>query len=151
MASAEVRSAGAGDHVSEGVGWVGGAGGVGEPGVVALSASGEGDVGVVAGGAGIEDGEADVDGVALVAVAGDRPAQLDVSLRVVDRQGDAATVGMRGDQRAVAVDGGDGPGVPVADRFASVGDQLGVVASGGDLIAHTDPGAVGELEPPWVL
>ena len=44
------------------------AGGVGHPGEVDLSSSGEGDVGVVPGGAGFQDGQADVDGVALVAV-----------------------------------------------------------------------------------
>ena len=53
--------------------------GVGDPGVVGFAAAGQGDVGVVAGGAGLEDGDADVDGVALVAVAGDGPAELDVA------------------------------------------------------------------------
>ena len=63
------------------LGWIERAGGVGHPGEVDLSSSGEGDVGVVPGGTGFEDGEADVDGVALVAVAGDGPAELDVASR----------------------------------------------------------------------
>jgi hypothetical protein len=53
---------------------------------------------VFAGGAGFEDGEADVHGVALVAVAGDGPAELDVASRVAAGDGDGSPLRVRHDQ-----------------------------------------------------
>ena len=47
---------------------------------------------------------------------------------------------------AVGVDGGDGPGVAVADLHAVVGAEVRVVAAGGDLVAGPTSGAVGESD-----
>ena len=82
------------DHLGERFSGVGRAGGVGDDGDVGGSATGHGDVGVVAGGAGLEDGDADVDGVALVAVPGDRPAELDVLGDVASGQRNVASLGV---------------------------------------------------------
>ena len=85
LADGEGRFAvgGSGDDLGEAFCRVDGAGGVDDDGVVGFSAAGHGDVGVVAAGAGFEDGDADVDGVALVSVSGDGPSELDVAGDVV--------------------------------------------------------------------
>lgn len=62
----------AGDHLGERFGGVERAIRVEDHRHVRAAPPGHGDVGVVADGAGFEDGDAEVDGVALVAVAGDR-------------------------------------------------------------------------------
>jgi hypothetical protein len=102
---------------------------------------------VVAGGARFEDGDADVDGVTLVAVAGDRPAQLDVLGDIPGGEDDLPPVGVDDGERSVLVDGSDGPGVAVADLLVSVGSEVRVVAAGGDLVPLSRGGAISE--PPW--
>lgn len=139
---------GAGDDLGQPLGGIVGARGVEDHGVVGLASSGQGDVGVVAAGGRFEDGDADVDGGALGAVAGDRPAQLDVAGDVVGGQDDLAAFVVAGDEAAFGVGGGDGPGLAVADRVAAVGAQRWVVATGGDLVADVGRGVGMQLMPP---
>ena len=139
---------GSADDLGELVGGVRGAGGVGDPGVVGGPAAGHGDVGVAAGGAGFEDGEADVDGVALVAVTGHGPAELDVAGDVVGGQVDPAAFGVGHTEAAVGSDGLDGPGVAVPHLVPVLGGEARVVASGGDAVAGEHSGAVGEADVP---
>src|SRR3546814_18940094 len=89
-----------GDHRLELVGGIDGACWVREPGVVLLAASGEGDVGVVSGGSWLADGDADIDGVALGAVAGDGPAKHDTALHVLVGQHRRPALG-EGDRQSV--------------------------------------------------
>ena len=69
-----------------------------------------------------DDGEADVDGVALVAVGGGGVAEPDVGPGVVGREGHLpVSVEVRHGDAAVPADVDDGPLVAVADGFAAVG------------------------------
>ncbi len=80
-----------------------------------------------------------VDGVGLVAVFGGGVAESDVFAGVVGGQRDGAvSLFAAHGQRTVGVDGGDGPGFAVADRFTGRGDQCAVVAAGGDDVADVD-------------
>ena len=47
-------------------------------------------------------------------------------------------------QRAVGMDGGDGPRLPVADRLPGGGEQPAVVAAGGDDLTHVGPFPAGD-------
>ncbi len=58
-----------GDGLAERLRSVGSAGRVGDPGEVAVPAAGHGDVDAGSGGGGFDDGDAGVDGDALIAVA----------------------------------------------------------------------------------
>jgi hypothetical protein len=118
---------------------------VGDNGLVGLSASCEGDVGVLAGGAGLEDGDADVNGVALVAVPGDGPPELDVLPGVVGRQDRGPSLGMTDGETPGRIDRLDGPCLAVADRIVVARPRRGVVPSGGDLVADVGAGSVPDL------
>jgi hypothetical protein len=86
---------------------------------VHLPAAGSADVeAAVAGGLG-DDGDADVDGIGLVAVGGGGVAEPDVLAGAVGAQGGTAvSVEVRHGEAAVGVDGDDGPAVSVAaDRW----------------------------------
>ena len=73
--------------------------------------------------------------VALVAVTGDGPTELDVTADVVSGQVCDASIGVGDLEAAVRADRGDGPGVAVADVSALLGREGRVVASGGDGVA----------------
>src|SRR5690606_26047487 len=84
-----------------------------------------------------DDGDADVDGVALVAVGGGGVAEADVVAGVVRREGHGAPAVVVGDgERPVSADVLHGPAVAVADRFVVVGSQGAVVPAGDDVITH---------------
>ena len=131
-----------GEDLVEDVAGVGEVVGVGDDvEVVLVAAAGGGDVQAAAGGRRAGDGEADVDGVGLPAVLGGGVAEPDVLAHVVGGQRDrAVAVAAVEGQAAVGVDGGDGPGLAVADRFAGAGDEAAVVAAG-----HHDVADVGGL------
>ena len=83
-----------------------------------------------------------LDGAALGSGGGGGVGQLDVLGDVAGREVDGA-VPAGGGEAVVGVDGGDGPVGAVADHLASVGDQLPVVAAGGDLIPDVQPHRAG--------
>jgi hypothetical protein len=67
------------------------------------------------------------------AVLGCRVAEADVIAHEVGGQGDVAVSGVVGHgQRPVTADARHRPGVAVANRFTSIGEQAAVVAAGGD-------------------
>ena len=94
-------------------------GGVGDDvDAVVVAAAGRADVQAAVGGGAGDEGEGDVDGVALVAVLGGRVAEPDVLSGVVGGEGDGAVSAAVGHgERPVGVGGDDGPQVAVADRF----------------------------------
>src|SRR5690606_14560131 len=96
------------------------------------------DVGVAAVGAGFDDGDADVDGVALGAVAGGGPAELDVLGGVVGRDGGPAALEAVQDDGSVGRDLLDGPGLAVPDLGTLIGDERCVVAPSGHEVAGVD-------------
>ena len=66
-------------------------------------------------------------------------AEPDVLPHIAGRQRDVAVSVLVGHgDRAVTVDGGDGPGVAVADRLTCAGDEPPVVAAGGDDVTDVD-------------
>ncbi len=76
------------------------------------------DVQPSVGGGGGDEGDADVDGVALVAVFGGGVAETHVLARVVGGEGEGAVSASMGHgERTVAVGGDDVPQVAVADRL----------------------------------
>jgi hypothetical protein len=91
-----------------------------------------------------------VGGDALAAVAGDRPAELDVVDDVAPRKRHPAAIGVLDGEPAVAVDGDDGPELAVPPGDAPVGSLTGV-AAGGDLITDVGGGAVGEADAGCVV
>ena len=83
-----------------------------------------------------------VDGAALGRGGGGGVGQLDVLGDVAAGEPHGA-VTARGGETAIGVDTLNGPGGPVADHLPPVGDQLAVVAAGGDLVTDIDPGRAG--------
>ena len=109
------------------------AGGVDDEGAVVAPAAGDADVDTGAARTGLDDAKGVVGCGALAAVAGDRPAELDMPSHVAGGKGDAAAVRLGDGEGAVVASGGDGPGVPVAHKRAGIGDQRRVFA-GGDAV-----------------
>ena len=98
---------------------------------VLVAAAGDGDVEAAAGRR--RRGEADAGGdvVGLPAVLGRRVSEPDVLADVVGGEGDVAVSALVGHgHRSVVADGGDGPGVSVADRLTGRGGEAAVVAAG---------------------
>ena len=103
---------------------------------VVLLAAGDADVQAAPCGGGGDELGAGGDGVGLVAVLGRRVAEPDVLAGVVGGEGDGAVSRQVGHgEFAVGVGVGDGPQFAVADRLPGVGDEVSVVAAGGDDIA----------------
>lgn len=111
------------------------------------STSGHGHVGVVPAAGRLQHGDADVDGVALVAVSGHGPAELDVRVHVVGGEGHGSSLVVGRHDGSAGVDSLDGPGVPVPDSLTAIGPQAGVVAAGGDPIAGPRRGPVVQHHP----
>ncbi len=85
-----------------------------------------------------DEGEGDVDGVALVAVFGRRVPQADMLAAVVGGQRDGAvSTEMGHGQRTVGMGSDDGPPVAAAYRFTPLGAQAAVVAARRDDLADT--------------
>ena len=92
-----------------------------------------------------DEGHGGGDGVGLVAVLGGRVTEPDVFGDVVSGQSDVAVAALMGHgERSVGTDAGDGPRVPVADRFSGRGEKATVVASGGDEVTDVGDFAAGD-------
>ena len=123
-----------GENGVEDVAGLGQVGGVGDDvDAVVVASSGGGDVQAAVGGGRGDEGDADIDGVALMAVLGGRVPQPDMLGDVVGRQrdGPAAFDPLDG-ECSVAMGRGDEPLLPVADGLTVAGGELPVVAAGDD-------------------
>ena len=103
---------------------------------VLVAAAGRADVEAPVAGGFRDDGEADVDGVGLVAVGSSRVAQPDVLACVIRVDGHSpVSVEMRQGDAAVGVDAGDCPSISVADSFTALRSGGAVVAPCHDEVA----------------
>ncbi|MGH9026816.1 MAG: hypothetical protein ACRDWD_11990, partial [Acidimicrobiia bacterium] len=106
--------------------------------VVLVPTAGRAYVEAAVGGGLCDDGEADVDGVALVSMGGGGVAEAYVAPCVLGRQGRMAVSAEVGhSEAAVAMDGSHDPPISVADRLAVVGADGAVVAPGDDVVADS--------------
>ena len=114
---------------------------------VVVPAAGGADVQAAVAGCGGDDGDADVDCVALVAVGGGGVPEADVGSGVVQRERDRAVPLQVRHGQAVTVEALDCPAVAVADRLAMVGAQRAVVAAGDDDVADARGLTARDAEP----
>jgi hypothetical protein len=104
--------------------------------LVVLAAAGDGDVEPAVTGGWGDHAEADIDGVAFVAVAGGGVAEPHVRPGIVGGERHLAVSVLVGHGEAgVPADVEGGPEVAVADGFAPVGAERAVVAAGGHHVA----------------
>ncbi|MDP8910162.1 MAG: AAA family ATPase, partial [Chloroflexota bacterium] len=117
--------------------------------VVLVPTSGGADVEAAVRRARGDHGEADIDGVALVAVGGGGIAEANVLAHVVDRKGDlTVTVFVGHGHAAVVAERGDCPAVAVANWLAAVGPKVAAVAASDDDVADCDGFTSGDAVGP---
>ena len=134
----------------QGVAGLGRVGGVGDDvEAVVVAASGGGHVQASVGCRAGDEGEGDVDGVALVAVSGGGVAEPHVAGGVLGGEGDGAVpVAVGHGQRPVVVHRVDGPQVAVVHGVAAGGGEGAVVAASGHPVAGMDPLPCGDGSGP---
>ena len=113
---------------------------------VLVPASGGGHVQPAMGGGGGGEGDAHVDGVALMPVFSRGVAEPDVLGDVLGREGDGPAALPGDGERSVGVGGGDGPGVAVAHGLIRAGGERAVVATGHDDLTDMSPLVSGDRD-----